>query len=150
DFLARQAEHVADLFVLEALDEQVGRLHALPPSDGDRYAIQTDLMLTNSRMPYSESSRPYPERLMPPKGRRGSDFTTPFTNTEPASICAAMRSARPRSSVQSEAPRPNVESLARRTASVSSFARMTAATGPKVSSSKAGMPFSTAASSVGG
>ena len=35
----------------------------------------TLLMLTNSRMPYSDSSRPYPERLMPPNGMRGSDFT---------------------------------------------------------------------------
>src|SRR5207244_12822611 len=75
------------------------------------YAIQTDLTLTNSRIPYSDSSRPYPERLIPPNGSRGSDLTTPFTKTEPASICPASRSARTRSSVHSEAPRPNVESF---------------------------------------
>src|SRR5262249_32650300 len=46
--LARQAEDVAHAFVLEALDDQIRGLHA----------IQTDLMLTNSRMPYSDSSRP--------------------------------------------------------------------------------------------
>src|SRR5437867_10216298 len=57
------------------------------------YAIQTDLTLTNSRIPYSDSSRPYPERLIPPNGSRGSDLTTPFTKTEPASICATSRSA---------------------------------------------------------
>src|SRR5215470_16150545 len=28
---------------------------------------------------------------MPPNGRRGSDLTMPFTNTAPASICAASR-----------------------------------------------------------
>src|SRR5438093_645143 len=48
DLLAGQAEDVLDLLVLEALDDQIRGLHA----------IQTDLMLTNSRMPYSESSRP--------------------------------------------------------------------------------------------
>ncbi|TDZ50240.1 hypothetical protein CCUG63697_01743 [Mycobacteroides franklinii] len=34
-------------------------------------AIQTVLILQNSRMPWAESSRPYPERLMPPKGTSG-------------------------------------------------------------------------------
>src|SRR4030095_3307546 len=48
--LPGQTVYVADLLVLEALDDQVRGFHA----------IQTDLMLTNSRMPYSESSRPSP------------------------------------------------------------------------------------------
>ncbi len=87
---------------------------------------------------------------MPPEGRRGSDLTTPLTKTEPASIRAARRSARARSRVEREAPRPKVESLAWRMASSSSLARTTAATGPKVSSSKAAMPRSTPARSVGG
>src|SRR5437870_1811735 len=87
---------------------------------------------------------------MPPNGSRGSDFTRPFTKTAPASMRAASRSARPRSRVHSEAPRPNGDSLARRMASASSLAWIIAATGPKVSSSKAGMPGSTAASSGGG
>ncbi|QCH25017.1 hypothetical protein DSM43276_03289 [Mycobacteroides salmoniphilum] len=34
-------------------------------------AIQTVLILQNSRMPWAESSRPYPERLMPPNGTSG-------------------------------------------------------------------------------
>jgi ribosomal protein L34E len=38
-----------------------------------RYAIQTVCALTNSCIPKCESSRPYPLRLTPPNGRRGSD-----------------------------------------------------------------------------
>jgi len=48
--LAGHAEDVAHALALQAADQQLG--------SGHRYAIQTDLMLTNSRMPYSESSRP--------------------------------------------------------------------------------------------
>src|SRR5205809_837328 len=44
-------------------------------------------MFTISRRPYRLSSRPMPLCLMPPKGIRGSDFTTPLTNTIPESIC---------------------------------------------------------------
>src|SRR6059058_554369 len=69
---------------------------------------------------------------MPPKGRRGSDLTSPFTNTEPASTSGARRSARSRLAVQRDAPSPKVESFARRMASSSSRAPTTAATGPKV------------------
>ena len=42
--------------------------------------------LTNSRMPCAPSSRPYPDRLMPPNGSRGSEATMPLTNTAPASM----------------------------------------------------------------
>ena len=87
---------------------------------------------------------------MPPKGRRGSDLTSPFTNTEPASTSGARRSARSRLAVQRDAPSPKVESFARRMASSSSRAPTTAATGPKVSSSKTGIPLSTAVKMVGG
>ena len=48
--LAGHAEDVAHTLALQTADQQLG--------SGHRYAIQTDLMLTNSRMPYSESSRP--------------------------------------------------------------------------------------------
>jgi hypothetical protein len=47
------------------------------------------------------------------------------------------------------APRPKGERLASSTAWAASRALITAATGPKVSSSKAGMPGSTSVSTVG-
>lgn len=50
--LAGHTEDIAHAFSLEAADEQLG------PFIAPRYAIQTDLMLANSRMPYSDSSRP--------------------------------------------------------------------------------------------
>ena len=46
--------------------------------------MRTVLMFTNSRSPYALSSRPYPDALTPPNGKRGSDTTIPFTNTVPA------------------------------------------------------------------
>ena len=87
---------------------------------------------------------------MPPNGSRGSDRTWPFTKTQPASISPASRSALPSWRVQSDAPRPYGESLPSAMASASSRARITAATGPKVSSSNAGIPRRTATSTVGG
>jgi hypothetical protein len=51
DLFARKAEHVPYAFVLETADDQLGRAHRA-------HAIHTDFTLTNSRMPYSDSSRP--------------------------------------------------------------------------------------------
>src|SRR5689334_11468376 len=77
------------------------------------YLIQTVFTFTKARMPSSPSSRPYPEHFTPPKGRRGSLFTMPFTNTAPASIRGTSRSISAALEVHSEAPRPKRESLAR-------------------------------------
>jgi len=64
------------------------------------HLTQTVFRLTNSSMPTRASSRPKPESLMPPKGRRGSDLTIPLTKTEPLSISGMKRAARSRSWVQ--------------------------------------------------
>src|SRR5258708_32571232 len=50
---------------------------------GSAEAMTTVLALRNSRMPAAESSRPAPERLMPPKGRRGSLATMVLRKTPP-------------------------------------------------------------------
>src|SRR5216684_1237842 len=71
---------------------------------------------------------------MPPKGRRGSDATMPLMNTLPASMRRARSLALWISRVHSAAPRPYSVSLANRTAWSASRARITAATGPNVSS----------------
>src|SRR2546430_4833149 len=55
---------------------------------------QTVWMFTNSLIPYSESSRPYPDRFTPPNGRRASEATIPLMNTSPASIRSASFFAR--------------------------------------------------------
>ena len=47
-------------------------------------STQTVFRFVNSLMPASESSRPTPECLMPPKGTRASERISPFMNTEPA------------------------------------------------------------------
>ena len=91
--------------------------------------IQTVWMLTNSRIPNSESSRPYPERLTPPKGSLGSEATMPLIKTCPASISRASRRARSRSRVHRLEPRPYGELFAIRTASSASRALNRAATG---------------------
>src|SRR4029077_12779951 len=46
-------------------------------------------MLVNSLIPYSDSSRPNPERLSPPNGSRASDATIPLMKTSPASTRSA-------------------------------------------------------------
>src|SRR5207249_9297385 len=115
-------------------------------ADPEVHATHTVLTFTNSRRPYSDSSRPYPERFTPPNGSRGSDLTSPFTNTLPASISRATRSPRCVSRVHTAAPRPYDDALAMRIASPSSLARITAATGPNVSWSNTGIPASTATS----
>ena len=47
--------------------------------------IQIVWMLTNSRMPKTESSRPKPLDLTPPKGSRGSEAVMPLMKTAPDS-----------------------------------------------------------------
>src|SRR5947207_2950942 len=96
--------------------------------------IQTVWMLVNSLIPYDDSSRPYPERFTPPNGRRASDATMPLMNTRPASTRSASRFPRSTSEVQMLEPSPKSVSLATRRASSASLTRMTAATGPNVSS----------------
>src|SRR5258706_15773540 len=86
---------------------------------------------------------------MPPKGRRGSDLTMPLMKTLPDSIWGASNSAAAISRVQRLAPRPYEERLARRMASSASRAEMRAATGPKVSSVKAGFAAVTLVRIVG-
>ena len=56
------------------------------PLSGERaQATKKDFTLVNSRIPCTESSRPYPDLLMPPKGNSGIDATTAFAKTIPAS-----------------------------------------------------------------
>src|SRR5262249_47130773 len=98
---------------------------------------ETVLMFVNDRMPCVQSSRPNPEALIPPKGSRESDRVMEFTKTIPDSIWAARRFARSILVVQREALNPNRLLLAVAIASASSLTRMTAATGPNVSSSNA-------------
>ena len=47
------------------------------------HVIQTVLALVNSFKPSSESSRPNPERLIPPKGSSGVETTMALTKTAP-------------------------------------------------------------------
>ena len=87
---------------------------------------------------------------MPPKGRRGSDLTRPLTKTAPASISAASRSARGAIA----GPERGAEAEGRVVGELHGLAFVLGPDycghGPKVSSSKAGMPRSTASSTVGG
>ena len=69
--------------------------------------IQTVLMFTNSRMPKSASSRPYPECFTPPNGRRGSDATMPLMKTDPASISSMNFACSFASLVHAAEPSPN-------------------------------------------
>ena len=50
-------------------------------------------LLTNSSAPKRPSSRPNPDRLTPPKGNSAPSAPTALTNTMPASIWSATRSA---------------------------------------------------------
>ena len=76
---------------------------------------------------------------MPPNGSRASEATMPLTNTAPASMPRASSRAPCTSPVHSAAPRPNSVALASAMAASVSRTRMTAATGPKVSSQPAAM-----------
>src|SRR5579884_3660561 len=71
-----------------------------------------DLMFTNSRRPYLESSRPIPDFFIPPKGILGSDFTSPLTKTMPLSISSESLLALSGLLVHRLAPKPNSLSLA--------------------------------------
>ena len=64
---------------------------ASPAASGARQAIQTVLALVNSLSPSSESSRPKPDRLIPPKGSSGVEATMALTKTAPASISSMHR-----------------------------------------------------------
>ena len=52
-------------------------------------SIYIVLILTNSLIPISDNSRPYPDLLIPPKGNLGSDLDISFINTDPAFIIPA-------------------------------------------------------------
>ena len=106
-------------------------------------------MVVNSRMPAVASSRPWPLRLVPPNGRRGSEATTALTNTAPEVMERARRTARSTSAVQMLSPRPYSLALASSASSASVPAEAIAATGPKVSSSIAAMPGRASPSTVG-
>lgn len=71
-----------------------------------RQAIQTVFRFVNSLIPKRESSRPKPERLIPPKGSLGSDRVIPLMKTDPASRVRVHLSAFLRSRVQRLAPSP--------------------------------------------
>ena len=69
--------------------------------------IHTVLTLQNSFSPSAESSRPKPERLIPPKGSSGVDATMALTKTGPASSSSMKRwisasSVRPHARAESE------------------------------------------------
>src|SRR5690625_5203802 len=106
------------------------------------YFTYTVFIFTNSLIPIGESSRPYPLILIPLKGNRGSDRTYSFTKQQPASSFSASI-FRPLSTsfVKIAAPRPYLESLASLIAWSSLPAVMIAATGPKIASSTARLPF---------
>jgi len=66
-----------------------------------RWALQQDSM-----MPSFESSRPYPEFLMPPKGSSACEFVGWLTNIMPVSTDSATARARFGSLVKTEHPSP--------------------------------------------
>src|SRR5574341_2384234 len=109
----------------------------------------TDLMLTNSRMPTSDSSSPIPDFLTPPNGRRGSDLTISFTDTRPDSTCLASLTPRSMLFVQMLAPSPNSELLASRTACSSFSTTIIGAAGPTTSSLTMSMSWLTFETMVG-
>src|SRR5262249_31029950 len=101
-------------------------------------AALTSLRLTNSPNPSSESSRPNPEFLTPPKGSSGAVHAGWLMNTMPLSIRLATRRPRSTSPVNTEAPRPNGVALASSIASASVSTLWKDATGPKNSRTDAG------------
>jgi hypothetical protein len=72
-----------------------------------------------------------------------------FTHTIPDSMRRAMRSPRARSSVHTEAPRPNSESFASPMASSSESTVTIGTTGPKISSRMMRMSWVTPVSTAG-
>src|SRR5271169_4088839 len=112
--------------------------------------IQTVLMLTNSRIPCTLSSRPNPEFFTPPNGRRGSDATIPLINTAPASRCSIQYCCSSGSFVHAALASPNGVSFASSTASSILLTRNNNATGPNNSSQYAGEFLGISVITVGG
>ena len=74
--------------------EETGlRIRQEPGLSADAYKL-IDFLFMNSSMPSGPSSRPMPERLIPPNGRSACDPPALFRYTMPASICSATRRAR--------------------------------------------------------
>ena len=119
------------------------------PSASRAQATQTVLTLTNSRIPWADSSRPKPDFLMPPKGRRGSLLTRPLMKTAPASMPSIRASRSAASLVQAEAPRPKRVALASAMPSSRVPKRKRLATGPKISSVAPALSGGTSARTVG-
>ena len=59
----------------------------------NRQPMRISFLFVNSSAPKRPSSRPEPERLMPPNGSSAPSASTTFTNTMPASTLSATRSA---------------------------------------------------------
>src|SRR6267154_254066 len=112
-------------------------------------SIHTVLMLVNSRIPCTPSSRPCPDHFTPPNGIRGSEATMRLMNTIPDSKSSIKRGRSRGSSVHALAPKPKRLSLAMRMASSTSLARNTLATGPNNSSLYAGESSGMSVSTVG-
>ena len=66
---------------------------AIAPPRPIAQPTRMSFLLTNSSAPKRPSSRPNPERLTPPKGSSALSAPTALTNTMPASIWSATRSA---------------------------------------------------------
>src|SRR5438477_10493989 len=113
------------------------------------YEIQIVFAFINSRMPAAPSSRPKPECLTPPNGRRGSDATIALMKTIPVSKSEAKSFCSSGSLVHALEPRPNVVSFASSIASCASRTRKMDATGPNTSSRYAGESFGTLTRTVG-
>src|SRR2546421_11582104 len=107
-------------------------------------------MLQNSRIPCTDSSRPYPESFTPPKGRAGYDVVIPFTKTCPASRSTANRSCSAGSLVHAFDPSPNGVAFASSTASSYEPTRNSPATGPNTSSDHIRIDGVRSATIVGG
>ncbi len=101
---------------------------------GSYETVRMSFLLTNSSMPNRPSSRPKPERFIPPNGNSTPSAPTPLMKTIPASILSAIRLACSESVVNTYEPRPNGVSLAICTASSSESTLYTVATGPNSSS----------------
>ena len=77
-----------------------------PPVTSGQPPTRISLRLTNSSAPKRPSSRPKPERLTPPNGSSAASAPTTLTNTMPASIWSATRSAWSESVVNRYEPSP--------------------------------------------
>ncbi|MCO5557596.1 hypothetical protein L7F22_011162 [Adiantum nelumboides] len=96
--------------------------------------VQTCLISWYSASPVGPSSRPLPERPMPPHSAPGTYGWKSLIQTVPWRSADATRWARPMSAVNTAPASPYSVSLPRRTASSSVWNRSTVSSGPKVSS----------------